>query len=131
MRQLKPCGTRAAYDRGCRCTPCRDAFLSYHRAYQAAFTPEQKERRNTYNKTYRAAHRGASNAADVVRRRDRLLSHRLVDSYGITLETFREVVAAQGGTCCRCRVDIPPGRYALNDDAGPWLAYCSLACRDA
>lgn len=32
--ELKPCGTDAAYQRGCRCEPCTDAHNEYHRAYR-------------------------------------------------------------------------------------------------
>lgn len=32
-RGRKPCGTRAAYRRGCRCAPCRSAYLAYKRAH--------------------------------------------------------------------------------------------------
>lgn len=28
---VEPCGTRAAYARGCRCEPCRQASRTYHR----------------------------------------------------------------------------------------------------
>lgn len=31
----KPCGTRAAYQRGCRCQPCRQAAAAYRDAYHA------------------------------------------------------------------------------------------------
>lgn len=31
LRALSPCGTRAAYSRGCRCEPCRAASAEYHR----------------------------------------------------------------------------------------------------
>lgn len=32
-RELKPCGTSAAYVRGCRCTDCVEANRAYHREY--------------------------------------------------------------------------------------------------
>lgn len=32
-RGRKPCGTRAAYRRGCRCEACRAAYLAYRRAH--------------------------------------------------------------------------------------------------
>lgn len=31
----RPCGTRAAYMRGCRCEPCRAASVAYHRNWRA------------------------------------------------------------------------------------------------
>ena len=39
-RTLKPCGTRAAYSRGCRCEECRRA----HREMQAAWRQKQQQR---------------------------------------------------------------------------------------
>lgn len=30
-REVKPCGTRAAYARGCRCDPCQEAMREYNR----------------------------------------------------------------------------------------------------
>ena len=32
VRGVQPCGTRAAYRRGCRCPECREAYLAYRRA---------------------------------------------------------------------------------------------------
>lgn len=32
--KLRPCGTEAAYARGCHCTQCRTAHTAYHRAHR-------------------------------------------------------------------------------------------------
>lgn len=40
-RILQPCGTPAAYARGCRCRPCINAKHAYHRARRIGTPPDR------------------------------------------------------------------------------------------
>jgi len=41
-RPLEPCGTSAAYERGCRCEPCKQAIRAYNRERYAIRRAERQ-----------------------------------------------------------------------------------------
>ena len=84
----------------------RAARAQYVREYRAARTPEQIEAQNQYQREWRAALSPEKRAAKARIEREGMLQR----NYGLGVDEFDAMLAAQGGRCAICRTDEPGGK---------------------
>jgi len=100
-RVLSPCGTNAAYKRGCRCQLCKDAHATDARG---------RENKSGYDRRWRA-----NNPDKVAEYLKTARRKRYIVRYNFTLEQRDDLLAKQDNKCALCRTAEPGKRGWMVD----------------